>query len=96
MKAMVMTKFGPPDMLQFQEVAKPVPKDNEVLILYWLLRISVRKSIACRNSIRYFVGRCHSLWRSRSCEANTFALWHTFLKPEIQLAMWGQEECERW
>ena len=32
MKAMVMTKFGPPDMLQLQEVAKPVPKDNEVLI----------------------------------------------------------------
>lgn len=32
MKAMVMTKFGRPDMLQLQEVAKPVPKDNEVLI----------------------------------------------------------------
>lgn len=32
MKAMVITKFGPPDMLQLQEVDKPVPKDNEVLI----------------------------------------------------------------
>ena len=32
MKAVVMTKFGPPDMLRLQEVAKPVPKDNEVLI----------------------------------------------------------------
>ena len=28
MKAIVMTKFGPPDMLRLQEVAKPVPKDK--------------------------------------------------------------------
>lgn len=27
-----MTKFGPPDVLQLQEVAKPVPQENEVLI----------------------------------------------------------------
>jgi len=32
MKAMVLTKFGPPDVLQLQEVAKPAPKDHEVLI----------------------------------------------------------------
>jgi NADPH:quinone reductase-like Zn-dependent oxidoreductase len=32
MKAIVLTKFGSPDVLQIQEVAKPAPKDNEVLI----------------------------------------------------------------
>src|SRR5512136_302168 len=32
MKAIVWTKIGPPDGLQLQEVAKPAPKDKEVLI----------------------------------------------------------------
>ena len=32
MKAIVCTKYGPPDALQLQEVAKPTPKEDEVLV----------------------------------------------------------------
>lgn len=32
MKAIVCTKYGSPDVLQLQEVARPAPKDDEVLI----------------------------------------------------------------
>jgi NADPH:quinone reductase-like Zn-dependent oxidoreductase len=32
MRAIVYTHYGPPDVLQLEEVAKPMPKDDEVLI----------------------------------------------------------------
>ena len=32
MKAIVCTEYGPPEVLKIQEVKKPIPKNNEVLI----------------------------------------------------------------
>jgi NADPH:quinone reductase-like Zn-dependent oxidoreductase len=40
MKAIVCAQYGPPDVLQFTEVAKPTPKDNEVLIKIYAAAIN--------------------------------------------------------
>jgi NADPH:quinone reductase-like Zn-dependent oxidoreductase len=32
MRAIVCTKYGPPNVLQLREVDKPSPRDNEVLV----------------------------------------------------------------
>lgn len=42
MKAIVCTKYGSPDVLQLQEVAKPTPQDDEVLIKIRAASINAR------------------------------------------------------
>jgi NADPH:quinone reductase-like Zn-dependent oxidoreductase len=55
MRAVVHTRYGPPEVAQLKEIAKPEPKDNEVLVKVYAS--TVNRTDAGFRSAEYFISR---------------------------------------
>jgi len=71
MKAIVHTKYGPPEVLQLKEVEKPAPKDSEVLIKVHATTVS-RTDCGFRSAeyfiSRFFSGSLKPKYQTLGCE----------------------------
>jgi len=60
MKAIVCTKYGPPEVLQLKEVEKPTPKNNEVLIRIFTVTVGTEDPLHRKGEpyflVRVFIG----------------------------------------
>ncbi|MCU1259635.1 MAG: alcohol dehydrogenase [Bryobacterales bacterium] len=59
MKAIVSTQYGPPDVLQFKEIATPTPADDEVLIKVFAASVNPLDSYSMRGPLFFLpiIGR---------------------------------------
>ncbi len=58
MRALVYSKYGPPELAELMEVNKPIPKDNEVLIK--VRATTVNHTDCAFRSAEYFINRFFS------------------------------------
>jgi NADPH:quinone reductase-like Zn-dependent oxidoreductase len=58
MKAIIYTKYGPPEVVKLAEIEKPIPKDNEVLIRVYAS--TVNRTDRGIRSAEYFISRFFS------------------------------------
>jgi NADPH:quinone reductase-like Zn-dependent oxidoreductase len=61
MRASVLTEFGPPDVLELREVAKPVPKDHDLLIRVRAASVGFGDTLV-RNFAAISPGKFHMPW----------------------------------
>jgi len=73
MKAVIHTRYGPPEVLRLAEIPKPIPKENEVLIKVYAT--TVNRTDCGFRSAEYFISRFFSglLYPKNQVLGNEFA-----------------------
>jgi NADPH:quinone reductase-like Zn-dependent oxidoreductase len=85
MKAIVYTKFGPPDILQLQEVQKPAPGDNEVLVKVHATTVTIGDTIMRSLNLPPIPG-----WQKFM--ARLILGWHKPKRPILGMELAGEVE----